>query len=204
MSCHCNQSVRICEPVRPVCCPSQQCNPCCEDDCSRRHDCSDKYCKSKRSHKTERKHKRDNRESKDHRKRDCNKCYRRECDCIEYYPYLRVKCGCASATIAVQAAPEVYTAAGQVITYTYTITNTGTVPITGPLQICDSRLGGQIIPCTLICPSQSVSFTRTYTILPQDLQSAEIISMATAYIQIKKHKGIVTCPAVVMVTRGDA
>lgn len=165
-------SVQICEPIRPL--------PPCNDCCDHKH-------KHKKQHK---KHK------------ACNKCYQRECNCVEYYPCLRTKCGCVSAVLTVQSEPVVYTAAGQVITYIYIITNTGTVPITGPIRIVDNKLGTQIIPCAFIPPCQSQIYGRTYTIIPEDLQVPELTNMVVAYIQVTKHKWIVTQPVPITVTNG--
>jgi uncharacterized repeat protein (TIGR01451 family) len=91
------------------------------------------------------------------------------------------------------ASPTTYSTAGQVITYTYVITNTGNVPIMYPLQINDSVLGGQVIPCTAIAPcGGTATYTRTYTITADDLNLTSITNTAVAFIQVKPCTFVVT------------
>jgi hypothetical protein len=57
-----------------------------------------------------------------------------------------------------------------VITYTYIVTNTGNVTLTGPVVITDDRLGS--FPCsavTSLAPGAAVVCTRNYVIQPADL-----------------------------------
>lgn len=204
MSCHCNKCVQLCNPCEPICPPqynpcliflaeessynpqsnsyNSQCNHCGSWD-NRRCGCNNnrRYddCDDHRSNKYKR----------------CNKCYRRECDCVEYYPCLRTKCGFISATLTKTANPTFYTAAGQIITYSYTITNTGSAPIYYPIQICDDKLGGQRVPPAYISPGSSQVVTRTYTISPADLADRSITNTAVAYIQVKRCKWVFTQPA---------
>src|SRR5262249_54675795 len=63
------------------------------------------------------------------------------------------------------ANPTTYNAVGQVITYTYKITNTGNVTLTGPFTITDDK-EGTISPCGNgpLAPGASTTCTATHTI----------------------------------------
>ena len=139
--------------------------------------------------------------SENKRKR-CDKCYRHNCDCVEYYPYIRTRCGCIAAMLTKTASVSHYTGVGQVITYYYTITNIGTEMICFPIQICDDKLGGQIIPCSNIPPCMSQTYSRTYTISPSDLDQTVITNTAIAYIKVKRNKWICTQPSSATIIRG--
>lgn len=183
MSCQRNQAV-ICQPPQSVH-PPKSTNECCS--------CVSCHKKNKNKSTCERK------------KRRCNKCYKRdcECDCIEYYPCLRVKCGCISATLEVTAEPEFFTGVGEVITYLYTITNTGTAIINYPVQICDDRLGSQFNQ-VCIMPGCSQTLTRTYTVGVDDLRVGSLTNKAVAYIQVKRCKWVFTPEAEITITFGSA
>jgi len=68
--------------------------------------------------------------------------------------------------------PTTYSQAGQTLTFTYSIKNTGTVPL-GPTQfvISNDKLGA--LPClgtaTSLAANESISCTTTYTISPNDV-----------------------------------
>ena len=203
------------------------CNSSCRDDCdhgcfdnrgcgcrdNRRCDCK----KKKRRSYDEHKDKRDNRikwshsdeddKSNRHHKRknkQCNKCDRHDCDCVEFFNCLRTKCGFITACISKEVDPLFFTAAGQIIKYFYTITNTGTDTIKSPIQICDDKLGSQIIECVCIPPCESRVFTRTYTITAADLTTPSITNTATAFIKVKKRKWVITQQSQSTVTYGYA
>ena len=82
------------------------------------------------------------------------------------------------------ANPQSYSQAGQVIIYTYVITNTGT-RLLGPDQfrISDNKLGAAF-PCgpatTLLSPQQSVRCSASYTITQADMALTELTNGATA------------------------
>ena len=79
---------------------------------------------------------------------------------------------------------QTYGQAGETITYTFTITNTGATPF-GPYQftITDNKLGAPL-NCgpadTTLAPNQPVSCTGTYTITQADMNLASVINSATA------------------------
>jgi hypothetical protein len=63
------------------------------------------------------------------------------------------------------ANPTTYTCVGQVITYTYVITNTGNVTLTGPFKVTDDKLGKfQCGTATSLASGASVTCTKTYKI----------------------------------------
>jgi len=102
------------------------------------------------------------------------------------------------------ASPTFFTTPGQIITYSYTITNTGNVTICDPIRICDDHLGGQIIPGSFILPGTSQSFTRTYTVIASDLLTPGITNTATAYIEVDSKCWVATCPSSTTVTFGSS
>jgi uncharacterized repeat protein (TIGR01451 family) len=57
---------------------------------------------------------------------------------------------------------------GDLITYTYTVTNTGDVTLTG-VTVVDDMLGSVSIGSTVLVPGQSTSGVKTYTVLESDL-----------------------------------
>lgn len=77
-----------------------------------------------------------------------------------------------------------YDKAGQLITYTYTVTNTGNITLTG-LTIDDDKLGSITVTQTTLAPGASTTATKTYTIDQTiDLDAARpITNIATAKAQ---------------------
>ena len=84
-------------------------------------------------------------------------------------------------TITKSASPTTYATVGQTITYTYTVTNSGNVNITGPINIIDSRINGLIsIYNTDLGPGQSVIGTENYTITQTDIDAGSVTNSAYA------------------------
>jgi len=72
------------------------------------------------------------------------------------------------------ANPKTYTQVGQVIDYTYVLTNNGNVALTGPFTVTDNKLG--TFTCgsaTTLAPGGSVTCTKSYTIKASDLGGEE-------------------------------
>ena len=87
-------------------------------------------------------------------------------------------------TLTKSASPTSYSQAGQVITYTYIINNTG-APTLGPAQfiIKDDHISAPIncgAPTTTLATNQTVSCTGTYTIAATDMTLAQVTNSATA------------------------
>ena len=83
------------------------------------------------------------------------------------------------------AAPTTYTAAGDVITYTYTLTNTGNT-VLGPTQfkVDDDKIdGGTPFNCgpaaTTLAVGATVSCTATYTVTAADITAGSVTNAAT-------------------------
>jgi uncharacterized repeat protein (TIGR01451 family) len=79
------------------------------------------------------------------------------------------------------AAPTSYNAVGQIITYTYTVTNSGKVNIAAPITVTDNKLGTiSILSSGTLTPGSSVTKTATYKITQADLDAGSITNLATA------------------------
>ena len=84
-------------------------------------------------------------------------------------------------TITKSASPTTYSTVGQNITYIYTVTNSGNVNITGPINIIDSLINGLIsIYNTDLGPGQSVIGTENYTITQTDINAGSVTNSAYA------------------------
>ena len=87
-------------------------------------------------------------------------------------------------TLTKTAAPQTYEQAGESITYTYVITNSGTLDI-GPAQFTVNDLGFSAPtncgnPDTTLAPNATVTCSATYTIAQADMNVESISSSATA------------------------
>src|SRR6266508_148795 len=91
--------------------------------------------------------------------------------------------------LAVQPQPATFNAADQVISYTYTITNTGTSPLTGPATITDNK-------ATALCPelttignndnkldsTETLTCASAYKTIATDVTTGAVTSIAQAHI----------------------
>ncbi len=82
--------------------------------------------------------------------------------------------------------PASFTAPGQLITYTFTVTNTGNVTLSNVL-VADPMVGLSAISCTpfanpipSLAPGQTVTCTATYTTTAADMKLGNIANSATA------------------------
>ncbi|MGB9930086.1 MAG: DUF7507 domain-containing protein, partial [Methanosarcina sp.] len=78
------------------------------------------------------------------------------------------------------AAPISYSVVGQNITYTYNVTNTGNVNITGPIVVADNKTGIIQIPVLILQPGQNITGTANYTITQADIDSGSVTNQAYA------------------------
>src|SRR5664280_203047 len=93
-----------------------------------------------------------------------------------------VQCPCAFPALIIgkSASPKIYNTVGQNITYTYTVTNSGDVNITGPINVTDSILGIVNITAGDLIPGQTVTGTANYTITQADINSGSVTNAAHA------------------------
>ncbi|HHX7304720.1 TPA: DUF7507 domain-containing protein [Legionella anisa] len=86
--------------------------------------------------------------------------------------------GLASIALTKSANTTSYTATGTVITYSYVVTNTGTV--TYVFTLTDDRLGTITCPVTTLTGGQSTTCTQTYTTTQADIDAGNIANTAIA------------------------
>ncbi len=79
------------------------------------------------------------------------------------------------------AAPEIYTSAGQEITYTFAVENTGEVTLTN-VKIDDPTLGitGLAVTPSTLEPGETGTVQATYTVSGDDVNAGSIYNVATA------------------------
>ncbi len=83
------------------------------------------------------------------------------------------------------ANPSAVTAAGQSVTYSYLITNTGNTTVTG-VNVTDTVFSGTgtppVITCpvTTLAPQESTTCTSSYTVTQPDINSGSVVNTATA------------------------
>ncbi len=81
------------------------------------------------------------------------------------------------------ALPEIYDAAGQTITYTYKVTNSGNVKISGPITFTDN-LTNKGIPLEIskndLAVGDQIPYTTSHTISDDDLNAGSVINTAYA------------------------
>jgi len=84
-------------------------------------------------------------------------------------------------TIAKSALPATYSSVGQVISYSYIVTNSGNVTLSGPFAVADNRATDEACPATAsLAPGASISCTASYTITQADLDAGSVTNTATA------------------------
>lgn len=77
------------------------------------------------------------------------------------------------------ASPRTFDRPGQVITYTYVITNTGDVTLHS-VDLTDSVFGNVTCPQTVLAPGASMTCTHTHTITQADIDGGVVSNAATA------------------------
>jgi uncharacterized repeat protein (TIGR01451 family) len=78
------------------------------------------------------------------------------------------------------ASPVTFSAAGQVITYNYIVSNFGNVGISGPISITDNKTGTTQISSSGLAPGQNVIGTANYTIIQADIENGSVTNAAFA------------------------
>lgn len=69
---------------------------------------------------------------------------------------------------------------GRVVTYSYAVTNSGNVTMTGPVTVADDKAGSFQCAAGPIAPGATVNCTRNYTLTAADVLSGIVINVATA------------------------
>ncbi|SIT74266.1 DUF11 domain-containing protein [Microbacterium sp. RU33B] len=91
----------------------------------------------------------------------------------------------AALTLAHTATPATITTAGQTVSYSFLVTNTGNVTLTG-LAVTEDAFTGSGTPPTISCPvtelapTASTTCTSSYTVTEADISRTELSSTATA------------------------
>ena len=80
--------------------------------------------------------------------------------------------------------PQTFAAVGDVVTYTYTVTNSGNVTMSAPFAVADDRIDPTDIDCSSapidLAPSDSFSCTGTYSVTAADIAAGSVTNTATA------------------------
>ena len=92
-------------------------------------------------------------------------------------------------SIVKSASPATYGAVGAVISYSYLVTNSGNVTLSGPFSVSDNKTTNESCPATAtLAPGASITCTSSYTITQADLDSGSVTNIASAT------NGVVTSP----------
>jgi len=87
--------------------------------------------------------------------------------------------GTPSWTLAKTPSPTTYSAAGQVINYSYLLTNTGNVGISN-IAITDNKVTPVSCPATTLAAGAQMTCTGTYSITAADVAATSVTNTATA------------------------
>ncbi|AKB61300.1 DUF7507 domain-containing protein [Methanosarcina mazei] len=95
---------------------------------------------------------------------------------------VKVTVNCVHPALILEKSADsaLYDAAGQKITYTYEVTNSGDVVISGPITVNDDKLGTLSISSSSLSPGQTVSGTATHITSQNDLDAGSITNIAYA------------------------
>ena len=84
-------------------------------------------------------------------------------------------------TLVKTATPGTYDSVGDVISYSYLVTNTGNVTLSGPFTIADDQATNEACPATAaLAPNASITCTASDTIDQGDLDAGSLTNTATA------------------------
>jgi uncharacterized repeat protein (TIGR01451 family) len=93
-----------------------------------------------------------------------------------------VELAAPEVTLVKEADVEVFSAVDEEITFTFTLTNTGNVPLEGPFTIDDPMV--MVVAdepgLMVLAPGASTTFTATYLVTEADLEAGVILNTATA------------------------
>ena len=83
-------------------------------------------------------------------------------------------------TLAKSADPTTYSVAGDVITYTYVLTNSGNVALSGPFTVTDDKAVVTCPPTVTLAVGDSITCTASYTITGADVTAGSVTNTASA------------------------
>ncbi len=90
----------------------------------------------------------------------------------------------ASLSLTKSANPAVFTASGQTVTYTYTLTNNGNVSLASPYTLTDDKVAGANISCASavspLAPGASTTCSGTYSTTASDVSAGSVTNTASA------------------------
>ncbi len=89
----------------------------------------------------------------------------------------------AAPTLALvkTATPSTFALVGQVVTYTYVLSNTGVVALTGPFTVTDDKIATVTCPDTAsLAGGASLTCSATYAITADDLRAGSVVNSAFA------------------------
>ena len=98
--------------------------------------------------------------------------------------------GTTALTIAKSATESYFTAAGNVLHYSYLVTNTGFAPLLGPVTVADDKATDETCPAvstvgdldTFLDPGESLTCTATYTVQAADVTAGTVTNTASATV----------------------
>ena len=98
--------------------------------------------------------------------------------------------GTTELTIAKNAAESYFTVAGNVLHYSYLVTNSGFAPLLGPVTVADDKASDETCPGlgtvgdldNFLDPGESITCTATFTVQPADLTAGFVTNTASAIV----------------------
>ena len=74
-----------------------------------------------------------------------------------------------------------FAAAGDIVTYTYDVTNAGNVSLTAPITVADDKIANVICPVNPgLAPTQSLTCSADYTVTQADVDAGSVTNLAAA------------------------
>jgi hypothetical protein len=84
--------------------------------------------------------------------------------------------GTGNLSLQVSALPTTYSSAGQLITYTYVLRNTGSIDLAGPFSLTANNTSATCGAGTTLAPGATITCTGTYYITQADLDAGNVVS----------------------------
>jgi uncharacterized repeat protein (TIGR01451 family) len=86
-----------------------------------------------------------------------------------------------SLALTKSADPTTYSAVGDTITYSYTLTNNGNVTLTGPFTITDDKVSVTVDSATSLAPGAHIHGTASHVMTQADLDVGMVTNLATGH-----------------------